>query len=110
MFRVIAAVACLITAPALAEETSSRRALLIGVSGYGYDDGWSNLHSGRDIELLAAALQSLDFAAVTVLANTDATRGGIVAGIESLIDASQPGDHVLLHYSGHGQQIVDDNG
>ncbi len=91
----------------------TRRALLVAVSDYGSaGTGWADLHSTRDVELLRQALELRGFSpeAITVITDAAATREGILGALEALGAAAQPGDHLLFHYSGHGQQVADDDG
>jgi hypothetical protein len=38
-----------------------------------------------------------------------ATRDGILDALRKLVSESQPGDVVVIHYSGHGDRLTDDN-
>jgi hypothetical protein len=44
------------------------------------------------------------------LTDKDATKKGIVTQIKWLVEGVQPGDQILLHYSGHGAQVPTING
>ena len=99
-----------------------RRALIVTIQDYSYDDdfkyskevpegGWWDLHSNNDAELIGDALNVIGFDEVKFLKDAEATREGIVQAIRTeLVDNSKPGDHVVFHYSGHGQQIFDESG
>jgi len=95
-----------------------RCALLVGIDRYA--DGpnkkahrWGSLSGAKnDVEALRKVLsKSYDFE-VAVLTDRDATFKGIKRAFqEKLIDCVRgPGDVAFFHYSGHGQQITDDNG
>jgi hypothetical protein len=98
--------------PAL-QGTRTKRALIIAVGAYRPQaTGWQPLSARNDVPLVRDALARHGFAAanVAVLTDGDCTKAGIVTAIERyLIAAAQPGDVVFLHFTGHGQQIVDDN-
>lgn len=87
-------------------------ALIVAISNYKADMGWNNLSSGNDTVLIKDALIRQGFlpANITVLSDADATRVGILNAIrDKLINKVKPGDIALFHYSGHGQQMEDDN-
>jgi hypothetical protein len=44
------------------------------------------------------------------LTDKDATKKGIITQIKWLVEGVQPGDQILLHYSGHGAQVPTMNG
>ena len=116
--RLLICVACVAALPAWAEV----RAVLVGVSDYLVLDadlkGPSN-----DVRLMAEtlALRGVDPAAMTVLGSdlsglaegvgTGApTRNGVLAALETVAKASQPGDTVIFYFSGHGAQAPDLSG
>ena len=86
--------------------------LIIAVGDYPTRTGWSSISSVNDVPLIKGTLMKQDFKEenITVLTNASATRAGILQAIEDLKSKIQPGDIVVIHYSGHGQQIFDDNG
>lgn len=95
-------------------------ALLVGIDKYGKaatpdvpdDEQWRPLGGTKnDIDALRDELDRRGFYVRTLL-DADATKEGILNAFkEHLVDGSSPGrgDVVLFHYSGHGQQIPDDN-
>jgi len=110
--------ACLAAPPASAEV----RAVLVGVSDYLVLDadlkGPSN-----DVRLMAEtlALRGLDPAAMTVLTGDPTglaagvttalpTRDAVLAALDEVAKASQPGDTVVFYFSGHGAQAPDQSG
>ncbi|BCM92614.1 hypothetical protein IAD21_04496 [Abditibacteriota bacterium] len=107
--------------PLLAQNAGARPApphklaLLVGISNYsrGRDANrdWWNLHSEADMAAMKQVLvQRFGFADkdVVVLTDAKATRQGIIAAFQKqLIARAHPGDVVLFHYSGHGQQVPD---
>lgn len=90
----------------------SRRALLIGVSGYPAHKhaqlDWNNIHGANDVALVAATLKRQGFA-VDVLTNRHATARAIRKALARLASQTRPGDLVYIHFSGHGQPYEDMN-
>jgi len=75
----------------------AKRALIIG-SQTGELQGVHN-----DVERIAAKLrEKFRFDDVTKCIEGDATRAGILDKYNRLIDSTQPGDAVVVYYSGHG--------
>lgn len=103
-----------------AQPTTAPRklALLVGISDYekkkAAPPAWWSLNCAPDLAALKQVLsERFGFAAkdIVVLTDAQATRAGIIAAFEKhLIAQARPGDIVEFHYSGHGQQIKDDNG
>lgn len=91
--------------------TPHKRALIVAISQYSPTSGWSTLHSDRDVPLIRAVLTAQRFSDIQELQGPAATRQGIVDAIHrTLLEPAKPGDILVFHYSGHGQQIPDDNG
>jgi hypothetical protein len=86
--------------------------LIIAVGDYPPKTGWSSISSVNDVPLIKNTLLNQNFKEenITVLINASATRAGILQAIENLKTQIKPGDVVVIHYSGHGQQIFDNNG
>lgn len=86
--------------------------LIIAIGDYQPRTGWSKISSANDVPLIKSALMNQNFKEdnIMVLKDADATRAGILQAIEDLQARIQPGDVVVIHYSGHGQQIFDNNG
>jgi len=87
-------------------------ALIIAVGDYPASTGWSPISSANDVPLIQAALKHQGFKEehITTLLNAEATHDGIINALNTLSTQIEPGDIVVIHYSGHGQQIADDNG
>ncbi len=88
-------------------------ALLVAVSEYEKNSGWSSLNAFNDVPLVRQALIQQGFHQdnIAVLENEQATKEGIFAAIETqLIKKAKRGSTVVFHFSGHGQQVQDDNG
>lgn len=94
-------------------QTSRKSALLIAVGDYPATTGWQKINSENDADLVKNTLlrQGFEGAEIFVLKNADATREGILQAIRSrLLDRVRAGDVVWFQFSGHGQQVADDNG
>lgn len=107
--------------PCAAQGQPRKLALLVAIDHYGAKytpevprgQQWGELMGTvNDVMVLAAELEGRGFD-VKLLLNRQATRQGIKEAFRAhLIDNAQAGrgDVLLFHYSGHGQQIPDDNG
>jgi hypothetical protein len=94
-------------------ENNSKIALLVAVGDYPSETGWQKINSQNDVALIRNALLAQGFpdAGITVLTDHQATREGILTAIrQQLLDQERPGTAVYFHFSGHGQQVADDNG
>jgi hypothetical protein len=97
--------------PMLTASAQGKKALLIAISHYApVTGGWDSLSADADRRLMQAALRRQGFSLVLTCENRQATRRGMVAALQQLHDNLAPGDHVVVHYSGHGCQLPDDNG
>jgi hypothetical protein len=90
---------------------STKRALLIGIDAYPHVpplDGCVN-----DVRLMRSVLaDSFGFAEdnMTLLADEQATRAGILAAFDALVSATGHDDIVVIHFAGHGSQMTDREG
>lgn len=89
-----------------------KRALIIAIANYKTPKEWKPLASLTDLELMKKTLQNQGFPASNILTITDAnaTKEGIQKKVFELINLAQKGDKIVIHYSGHGQQLTDLNG
>jgi hypothetical protein len=97
-------------------------ALLVAVGNYAAEGeypqitkatrSWRPINSINDVPVVKKALINQGFKNnnIAVIENKQATKAGIVKALKDLIEEASEGDLVLFHYSGHGQQIMDDNG
>ena len=91
----------------------SKYALLLAVGDYEESTGWAKLGSTNDVEILEEALiaNGFDNANITTLTNQEVTNENLKKVFEEkLLNQVKEADILFIHYSGHGQQIVDQNG
>lgn len=83
-----------------------RLALLIGIDKYDREEV-TQLHGCvNDIESLAGVLGELFDFAVVCLKDGEATRENVLDAMRRLLDAVQPGDQIVLGWSGHGSTLA----
>ncbi|MEZ0540933.1 caspase family protein [Fibrella arboris] len=89
----------------------NRYALLIGIGQYPSGSGAESLHARNDLLLLSETLRKQGFPAshIRMLADQQATRQAIAQVFDSLARALPTGSRVVVHFSGHGLQLPDDN-
>ena len=90
-----------------------KHALIIAVSEYAEETGWSNLNSHNDVPLLTEALLNRGFKAQNVHSYIDepiSAQDILDLMNYHLIENTASGDMVFFHFSGHGQQIPDETG
>lgn len=91
---------------------SQDQALIIAIGDYPNSGGWPDISSENDIPLITSALSRFGIPddRITILKDHEATFENIKAHFEKLISSAGPGQRIVVHYSGHGQQVADDNG
>jgi len=90
----------------------AKRAVLIGINRYQVP-GADLRGCVNDVKNLEQALTTYyGFSAqdITSLTDLKATKKAMQAAIKKLIASGKKGDVLLLHYSGHGANVPDDNG
>lgn len=88
-------------------------ALIIAISEYAPNTGWTKTSATHDVPLIRSALSKQGFDTennMILLQNEQATKRGIMQAFNEIIEKAQKGSMVVIHYSGHGQQIMDANG
>src|SRR6185295_3057658 len=90
----------------------AKRALLIGVNKYQIAgaDLRGCVNDVKDMSAALIAFHGFKKSDITVLTDGAATKKAIQAGIKALVRDSKKGDVAVLHYSGHGSNVPDDNG
>ena len=79
------------------------RALLIGIGEYPESSGWEKISAANDMRILSSTLKGYD---ITVLQDEKATYAGIKDAFGQFTAKCTPGDTVIVHFSCHGQQMV----
>jgi hypothetical protein len=90
----------------------AKRAVLIGINQYQVP-GADLRGCVNDVKNLEHALTTYyGFSAqdITLLTDLQATKKAMQSAIKKLIARGKKGDTLLLHYSGHGSNVPDDNG
>src|SRR6187399_2970197 len=90
----------------------AKRALLIGINRYQIpgSDLRGCVNDVQDLQAALVGTCGFKKADITVLTDATASKKAMQAGIKALVKASKKGDVALLHYSGHGSNVPDDNG
>lgn len=91
--------------------SSNKHALIIAISEYEFGTGWPMINAHNDIPLIKSALTNQGFKDkdINVLKEEEATKEGILEAFDNLHKKVTEGDYVVIHYSGHGQRISDDD-
>ena len=91
----------------LLTQAQNKRALLVGISQYGNNTGWKNIHGANDVDLMKSVLKGFS---IRELKNANATYDNIIKELNYLTKKTKEGDIVYIHFSGHGQPFEDING
>lgn len=94
----------LVTAFAMPAEAARKLALVIGINNYKEVPKLEK--AVGDAKAIAESLGGLGFQVTTAL---DLDRRNLNLALSKLYASIEPGDTVLVHYSGHGVQIENDN-
>lgn len=87
---------------------AERYALIIGISNYPPESGFSTTTGANDIPYALAALVywRVNVDNITILKDSAATYYAIINSLNSITKRVKPGDDVFLHFSGHGQRVT----
>lgn len=96
----------LIAVLAVLSVNATKRALFIAVGNYPATSGWVKINSRNDVDLLVPVFRDAGFK-VTTLVDEQATHSGISNALKTLTAQCKKGDLVFIHFSCHGQQMVD---
>lgn len=94
-------------------QAPKKLALIVAISKYKPGTEWNDLASANDVPLIKEALLKQGFkeADIVVMKDAACTKEGILNGIQKyLIEKAAPGDICVFHFSGHGEQVYDNNG
>lgn len=94
-------------------QSSEKKALLIGIGNYPESGHWPQINSANDIVIIKAALINQGFKEENILTLTeaDATKKNILEEINTVwFNKLKPTDIAYFHFSGHGQQMADQDG
>jgi hypothetical protein len=89
--------------------SQSKKAFIVTIGDYPTQNGWSDLSSSKDKEIVMDLLLSQGFDASSIVSLTDqnATYSGFKTSMNAFITSLQKGDIIYFHFSGHGQQVMD---
>jgi Caspase domain len=104
MRRVVISFCVLLAAFALPAEAAKKIAFVIGINDYKEIPKLEK--AVGDAQAIAQTLGGLGYQVTTAL---DMDRRGLNLALSKLYASIEPGDTVLVHYSGHGIQIENDN-
>ncbi len=93
----------------IAKPTLVKHALIVAIGDYPEYTNWKDISSTNDVALIKGALSKQGFSDFDVLENENATKADIIKAFNDLKSRCNPGDIVVVHFSSHGQQIMDDN-
>ena len=85
------------------------RALIFGL-GEQEDASWAKINGDNDVFYVKQLLMRMGYTDIVALKNRQATKAAMVKAFYELINRCHKGDHVYIHYSGHGQLMTDLNG
>jgi len=112
MFRITTFFLFLLVLNATVIATPKKVALIIAIGNYPENSGWAKINSVNDVAIIKSALKHHQFRDdyIFTLEDENATKVNILKNLDDLYARVHSGDVVYFHFSGHGQQIVDDNG
>jgi hypothetical protein len=95
---------------ALSASAQRKIGLIVAIGEYPELSGWKNLSSINDIKYIKTSLLLNGFTEkdIDTLLNQKATKANILKALDKLYEIAGLGDIVVFHFSGHGQQIFDD--
>lgn len=87
-------------------------AIVFAIGEYPETTGWGTISSGNDVPLIVSALTRQGFKEenITVVRDSEATKAGIKQAFDNhILGKINAGDVVFVHFSSHGQQVMDNN-
>ena len=100
----------LLILPTISGFAQDRHALLIGAADYEAHTRWLDLASGEDVVLMKHALLRQGFPEHNIQLVLDPTKEDLVQALKGWPKGLAAGDVAYLHFSGHGQAVVDLDG
>ena len=90
----------------------AKRAVLIGINRYQIpgSDLRGCVNDVKNLEQALTTYYGFSAQDITSLTDLQATKKAMQAAIQKLVTGGKKGDVLLLHYSGHGSNVPDDNG
>lgn len=90
----------------------AKRAVLIGINKYQIPGSDLNgcVNDARNLSGALKTYYGFENKDIIVLTDLQATKKAMQAAIQKLIAGGRKGDTLLVHYSGHGSNVPDDNG
>ena len=90
----------------------AKRAVLIGINRYQVpgSDLRGCVNDVKNLEQALTTYYGFSAKDITSLTDLQATKNAMQSAIKKLITGAKKGDVLLLHYSGHGSNVPDDNG
>jgi metacaspase-1 len=90
----------------------AKRAVLIGINRYQVpgSDLRGCVNDVKNLEQALTTYYGFSAKDITSLTDLQATKKAMQAAMKKLITGGKKGDTLLLHYSGHGANVPDDNG
>lgn len=85
---------------------ADNKALLVGIGNYPQNSGWHTISSVNDVKLLCNALPKNY--AIRTLVDSEATYDRIKKSLAVLNKQCSVGDTIFLHFSCHGQQVINE--
>lgn len=103
---------CLLLVMSVVTHAQKGRALIVAIDHYPAESGWEDIHAGNDALLIQSMLVGCGYEQRNImqLRNSQATKLGIMRHLKAMYDHTEKGDQLFLHFSCHGQQMMDDNG
>ncbi|MEQ1746537.1 MAG: caspase family protein [Saprospiraceae bacterium] len=99
--------------PAAEAQSGRKLALLIGIGNYPAAGGWLPINATNDLLVISDALRQRGFSDenIFIVKDEQATQAGIRNVWRTVfLPRVQRGDVVYFQFSGHGQQVADNNG
>src|SRR5262245_16617541 len=89
----------------------AKRAFLVGINRYRIPgaDLRGCVNDVKDLGATLVEFHGFKKSDITMVTDLAATKKAMQAGISALLRASKKGDVAVVHYSGHGSNVPDDN-